>query len=50
MPVTATSITLRYKKMFLKYTIDECDHFYMLLATESKCDISFAPSRLDFGH
>ena len=49
-PLPCTSVFLDYtalQKKF-KYTIDECDHFYVLLVTESESDISFAPSRLDF--
>ena len=38
-------ITLRHKKIILKYTNDEYDHFYVFLASES--DIRFASSRLD---
>ena len=41
-------ITLRHRKLFLKYTIDEYDHFLCFLAAESNSDIRFPPSRLDF--
>ena len=36
------------QKFFLKYTIDEYDHFLCFLAAESVSDIRFPPSRLDF--
>ena len=41
-------ITLRYRNFFLKYTIDEYDHFLCFLAAESEFDIRFSPSRLNF--
>ena len=42
-----TLITLRYKKIILKYTNYEYDHFLCFLAAESESDIRFASSRLD---
>ena len=33
---------------YLKYKIDEYDHFLCFLAAESESDIRFASSRLDF--
>ena len=41
-------ITLRYKKIFWNTQLMSVIIFYVLLATESESDISFAPSRLDF--
>ena len=38
---------MRYKKIILKYTNGEYDHFYVFLAAESEYDIRFASSRLD---
>ena len=40
--------TALQKKIILKYTIDEYDHFLCLFAAESNSDIRFSPSRLDF--
>ena len=40
-------ITLRYKKIILKYTNNEYDHFLCFFAAESESDIRFASSRLD---
>ena len=41
-------ITLRYKKKIWNAQLMSVIIFYVLLATESESDISFAPSRLDF--
>ena len=36
------------QNFFLKYTIDEYDHCYVLFAAESDSDTRFSSSRLDF--